>query len=144
MADIVLVRNKEEARVFAQKFEEDLAVLVKSRTVDGVCCGLNEQTIMQKALLWHAGFIEGMRQSGLEIVQSLGKLRPHMAYMLERESADDIYAFYTDGVNHGIRSTDEHRAESTERIARQIEFEEGATDTAGAHAHLEEKKEEVK
>jgi hypothetical protein len=157
MADIVLVRNKEEARVFADKFQQDIGLVIRTRTVDGVSCGLNEQMIMHKVLLWNAGYMEALRTSGLEIVRNMGKLPPTYEYLLERESPEDIYEFYTDGFNFGIQTSDEHQADSTERIGRMFASLEGAAagtaavvtkgvaiNSVGEHAHQEDKKEEVK
>lgn len=137
--EVALIRTKEEASAFAQKFQEEIAAIVKAHTVDGVSCGMNEQTIMQKVFLWNAGYLEGMRKSGLEIVASLGKLRPGMEYLLERETPDDIYEFYTDGFNFGIRTSDAHREESFERIGRMLAVADNPVT-----GHQEAKTEEVK
>lgn len=142
MTNLLLVHSKEEASAFADKFHREITVLIQTRTIDGVSAGLNEQMIMQKVLLWNAGYMEAMRKSGMEIVYSLGKLRPSMEYLLHRETLEEIYEWYTDGFNFGIQTSDEHRMETTERMERMFASMEGAAaDTIGEHVHREEKTE---
>jgi hypothetical protein len=118
MENAVLVHNSEEARAFIQKFQEDLATLVISRTTNGGCCGLNEQSIMRSLLLWNAGYLEGTRKGNLEILASMGRLQPGMAFLLDREMPDEIYDKYTAGFNEGLTHTDEKRAKAVATFER--------------------------
>ena len=146
MENIALVHNSEEARAFIQKFQGDLAELVISRTTNGGCCGLNEQSIMRGLLLWNAGYLEGMRKGNLEILASMGRLNPNMAFLLDRETTEDIYDRYTAGFNEGIKHTDEERMKAIAQFERLYPLTTPAAsiDTAAEQVHQEDKKEEVK
>jgi hypothetical protein len=145
MENIALVHNSEEARAFIQKFQGDLAELVISRTTNGGCCGLNEQSIMCGLLLWNAGYLEGMRKGNLEILASMGRLAPNMAFLLDRETPEEIYDRYTAGFNEGIKHTDEERVKAVAQFERLYPLTNPAppADTAAEQVH-QDKTEEVK
>ena len=99
-----MLTTKEEAAVFAAKFVDDLNVLLRARMDVHNMIGSNENSIIRRIMLHNAGFLEAMQRSGAESAAALGKLPPELRHMLERDPPEGIYAWYTDGYNHGFKT----------------------------------------
>jgi hypothetical protein len=106
----------EEADAFAKKFMDDVNALFLARSMDGKLLDTIQNSIMQKVLLFEAGYLEAMRKSGFEAAHALGRLDPRLADYLLRETSEEVYEIYTEGFNHGVRTADQNRAEISANV----------------------------